>query len=132
MHFHPDSAHRCRHLFYIACLGSFSPVLWPLAVAGILAVLLNPIVGRFERLSGFSRPVVIFIIYILVTFLLFVGLWTIGGEIVQQFQMLIKDSSTWPDRIETKIRNSVSGDTWIIFLSGLKILRENGRWHCLP
>ena len=113
--------------FASLALDLFSPVLWPLAVAGILAVLLNPIVGRFESWSGFSRPLVIFIIYILVTFLLFVGLWTIGGEIVQQFQMLIKDSSTWPDRIETKIRNSVSGDTWIIFSQWFENFK--GEWQ---
>ena len=45
---------------------------------------------------------VILIIYFLLLLLVFLGLWTIGGEIIQQFQMLIKDSTTWPDLLKLK------------------------------
>ena len=36
----------------------FSPVLWPLAIAGVLACLLDPVVDRFEK-RGLSRATAI-------------------------------------------------------------------------
>ena len=101
--------------FASLALDLFSPVIWPLVLATILAVLLSPLVRTLENWSGFSRPVVILIIYFLLLLLVFLGLWTIGGEIIQQFQMLIKDSTTWPDRVETKIKNSFKEGTWIFY-----------------
>src|SRR6185312_17354779 len=36
-------------------LDILSPVLWPLAVAGVVAYLLDPVIDYFER-KGFARP----------------------------------------------------------------------------
>jgi predicted PurR-regulated permease PerM len=49
-------------------LDILSPVLWPLAVAGVVAYLLDPVIDFFER-KGFSRPraiVTVFVIAILI------------------------------------------------------------------
>src|SRR5262245_5092011 len=48
----------------------FSGVIWPLAVAGILALLLRPVVTLFERRLKLSRPVAVVLLY-----LIFLGLF---------------------------------------------------------
>src|SRR3954469_10973769 len=45
-------------------LDILSPVLWPLAVAGVVAYLLDPVIDFFER-KGFSRPRAIVTVFVL-------------------------------------------------------------------
>lgn len=52
-------------------IGAFAGVIWPLAVAGILALLLRPVVTVFERRLKVSRPVAVVLLY--VVFLLLVA-----------------------------------------------------------
>src|SRR4051812_23877405 len=49
----------------------FSGVIWPLAVAGILALLMRPVVTFFERKLKVKRPVAVILLYIV--FLLLVA-----------------------------------------------------------
>lgn len=44
---------------------TFSSVIWPLAVAGILALLLRPVVTFFEQRLKLKRPVAVVLLYIL-------------------------------------------------------------------
>lgn len=48
-------------------IGVFSSVIWPLAAAGILAMILRPVVGLFERRLKLSRSVSTILLYLLVT-----------------------------------------------------------------
>lgn len=48
-------------------IGTFSSVIWPLAAAGILAMILRPVVGLFERRLRLSRSVSTILLYALVT-----------------------------------------------------------------
>lgn len=52
-------------------ISAFSGVIWPLAVAGILALLMRPVVTVFERRFKASRPVAVVLLY--VVFLLLVA-----------------------------------------------------------
>ena len=54
-------------------ISAFSSVIWPLVVAGILALLMRPVVTVFERRLKVSRPVAVVLLY-LVFFLLMAGL----------------------------------------------------------
>src|SRR5881394_2962684 len=45
-------------------LQMLSPVLWPLAVAGVLAYLLDPVVDWFER-KGLSRTRAIIVVFVI-------------------------------------------------------------------
>ncbi len=54
-------------------IGAFSGVIWPLAVAGILALLMRPVVTFFEHRLKLSRPVAVVLLY-LVFLLLVAGL----------------------------------------------------------
>jgi len=53
-------------------IGSFSSVIWPLAAAGILAMILRPVVGLFERRLKLSRAFSTIVLYAVVT-VAFVG-----------------------------------------------------------
>ncbi len=46
-------------------ISAFSGVIWPLAIAGILALLLRPVVSFFERRFKLKRPVAVVLLYIL-------------------------------------------------------------------
>jgi len=52
-------------------IGAFSGVIWPLAVAGILALLMRPVVTFFEQRLKLKRPVAVVLLYLL--FLLLVA-----------------------------------------------------------
>lgn len=47
-------------------VGLFAHVIWPLAVAGILALILRPVVGVFERRLRLSRILSVLLLYLLV------------------------------------------------------------------
>ncbi len=51
-------------------IATFSGVIWPLAVAGILALLLRPVVTLFERRLKVKRPVAVVLLYIVFLLLL--------------------------------------------------------------
>jgi predicted PurR-regulated permease PerM len=54
-------------------IGYFSGVIWPLAIAGILALLLRPVVTVFQRRIKVNRPIAVVLLY-LVFLLLVAGL----------------------------------------------------------
>lgn len=54
-------------------IGTFSTIIWPLAIAGILALLMRPVVTVFERRLKIRRPFAVILLYI-VFILLVAGL----------------------------------------------------------
>ncbi len=52
-------------------IGAFSTIIWPLAIAGILALLMRPVVTVFERRLKIRRPFAVVLLY--VVFLLLVA-----------------------------------------------------------
>ena len=95
-------------------LGLFSAVLWPLAVACILGILLSPLVRSISKKTGFGPSVSILMLYLLVVLTAFFVLWGFGGEVIRQYRELASTSVEWPERIEENIEKTISPDTWSV------------------
>ncbi|MGH8017594.1 MAG: AI-2E family transporter [Opitutaceae bacterium] len=65
-------------------LGMFSHVLWPLAVAGIMALMLRPVVGVLERRCRLSRVMSVLVLYLLVAIVMTGVLLIFVPELVRQ------------------------------------------------
>jgi predicted PurR-regulated permease PerM len=65
-------------------VGIFSGVIWPLAVAGILALLLRPVVTLFERRLKVKRPLAVVLLYIVFLLLIAALLATFVPALVAQ------------------------------------------------
>jgi len=63
---------------------NFSTVLWPLAVAGILSMLLRPLVELLEQKTSLGRIGGVLVIYTIVLLLLGVFLWFLVPVIIEQ------------------------------------------------
>lgn len=70
---------------------TFTPVLWPLAVAGILALILKPAVLLCERRLKTSRPFAISLIYLLFSGLLLLGITLVLPVVLDQLFRLVDD-----------------------------------------
>lgn len=68
-------------------LAILSPVLWPIAVAGVLAYLLDPVVDRLERL-GLKRPRAIMLVFALALLLLAVLFGSVVPQVVHETRQL--------------------------------------------
>lgn len=64
--------------------GHFSGVIWPLAVAGILALVLRPVVTVFEQRLKVNRPVAVVLLYLVFTLLVAGLLVTFVPAVVTQ------------------------------------------------
>jgi predicted PurR-regulated permease PerM len=73
-------------------VGHFSAVLWPLAIAGIVALILRPVAGFLEKRLHTSRVLSVVILYALVVLalagILLAILPAVIGEIIDLFQSL--------------------------------------------
>ncbi|MEO6245146.1 MAG: AI-2E family transporter [Opitutaceae bacterium] len=65
-------------------LGFFSSVLWPLAVAGVMALMLRPLVQALERRLGLRRTTAVILLYTAVVLLASGGLLLIVPALVTQ------------------------------------------------
>ncbi len=65
-------------------IGTFSSVIWPLAAAGILAMILRPVVGLFERRLRLPRSISTIVLYLVVTVALTGVLLTFVPSLVRQ------------------------------------------------
>ena len=65
-------------------VGAFASIIWPLAVAGILALLLRPVVTVFERRLKVKRPVAVVLLYAGIALLVAALLLTFVPALVAQ------------------------------------------------
>ena len=84
---------------------TFSGVLWPLAVAGILAMLLQPVVGFLETKTSLSRIWGIVVLYILVVLALGAVLGLVVPLLVEQTIVFIKSVPAIIDKLQDAINN---------------------------
>lgn len=87
-------------------LDILSPVLWPLAVAGVVAYLLDPVIDYFER-KGVPRPRAIVCVFTLAILIVAVVIASVVPPIVKQTREFAANSGA----IQTKVKNFV--DEWI-------------------
>ncbi len=80
----------------------FSGVIWSLAVAGMLAIMLRPIVAFFDSKFRLGRFLSIMLLYLLVVGTAGTAIWLVGGKVVEQARELAVSAVDWPAKIERK------------------------------
>ncbi len=93
-------------------MSSFSAVIWPLAIASILTLLLKPLVRKIEKCLGIGKTGSILLIYLFVVVVGSLTVWALGGEVIRQCKELASSSMDWPERMEGKISESIEPETW--------------------
>src|SRR5437899_6461200 len=83
-------------------LDILSPVLWPLAVAGVLACLLDPVVDWFER-KGLSRPRAIIAVFVLALVIFGSVFGSVAPQIVTETRQLANRVPDYTEKLQKKI-----------------------------
>lgn len=112
---------------------ALSPVIWPLAVAGVAAYLLDPIVDYFET-KGLSRTWAIISVFVIALAIVVIVLVSIIPPIVGQTRSLVARVPEISTNVEQRIDRWVnSPPDWLKFLNSSKpsqapspILSTNG------
>jgi predicted PurR-regulated permease PerM len=86
-----------------AFLGTFSNVFLPLAVAGVLALILKPYFGWF-RSKLRSKVLALLAVFLMVLVPGSVLLWLFGDLVVEQFSGLVEKIPTWWQGIEEQLK----------------------------
>ena len=84
-------------------LGILAPVLWPLAVAGVLALLLDPVVDALER-KGVPRRRAIGCVFAIALVVLFGLVGSIVPQVVHETQQLALRIPGYATKIETRVQ----------------------------
>lgn len=90
-----------------------SPVLWPLAVAGVIAYLLDPVVDFFER-KGFSRNWAIISVFIIALLIVAGVLANVIPPVVIQTRQFVSRVPKIYDKVEQRVENWInSPPPWV-------------------
>ena len=90
----------------------FGGVFWSLAIAGMMAILLRPIICFLEEKIKMGRIQSILTLYSLVTVLVISIFWFLGGKILQQSKEIIGSAGDWPVMLEEKAVVKLPPDVW--------------------
>lgn len=90
----------------------FGGVIWSLAISGMLAILLRPIVTFLEEKVKLGRFSSILLLYILVITSAGSATWLLGGKIIFQTKEFLGTATDWPDQLEEKAKDSLPPETW--------------------
>ena len=85
----------------------FSGVIWSLAVAGMLSIMLRPIVAFFDSKLRLGRFLSIMFLYILVVGAAGGLVWLVGAKVVDQTRELAVNAVEWPGKVKQK------ADDWL-------------------
>ena len=80
----------------------FGGVIWSLAVSGMLAIMLRPIVSFFDEKMKLGRIGSILLLYLLVVSSCGSAVWFLGGKVIGQTREFIGTTADWPEQIESK------------------------------
>ena len=84
----------------------FSGVIWSLAVSGMLAILLRPIVSFFEERLRLGRITSILLLYLLVVASCGSAIFLLGGKVISQTREFVGTAAEWPQQIHDKVKKS--------------------------
>ena len=90
----------------------FGGVIWSLAISGMLAILLRPIVGIFEERVKLGRLSSILLLYALVVVTAGSATWFFGGKVIYQTKEFLGTAADWPEQLEEKAKESLPPETW--------------------
>ncbi len=82
----------------------FSPVLWPLAIAGVFACLLDPVVDRFEKF-GLSRAKAIVGVFGLALLILAAVFGSVVPSLVGEARQLVKRVPEYPAKLQNRLEH---------------------------
>lgn len=102
----------------------FAGVIWSLAVSGMLAILLRPIVTFFEDKLNLGRMSSILLLYLLVIGSSGSAIWLLGGEVISQTREFIGSAADWPAKLEAKAKKSLPPETWEAFSEQAEVFKE--------
>jgi len=85
-------------------LDILSPVLWPLAVAGVLAYLLDPLVDWLER-RKIRRPRAIGLVFVMALVLVLAMFGSVVPQIVRETRQLVTKIPAYAERLRDRIEN---------------------------
>src|SRR5258707_7040532 len=88
-------------------LGILGPVLWPLAVAGVLALLLDPVVDALER-RGLPRARAIVCVFAIALMVLLGLLGSIVPQVVRETQQLALRIPGYATKIQMRVEHWVN------------------------
>ena len=90
----------------------FGGVIWSLAISGMLAILLRPVVGFFEEKARLGRFASLLLLYALVITTAGSATWFLGGKVIYQTKEFLGTAADWPERLEEKAKKSLPPETW--------------------
>ena len=90
----------------------FAGVIWSLAISGMLAIMLRPIVTFFDEKIGLGRFASILLLYLLVITSAGSATWFLGGKVIGQLREFVGTAAEWPEKIEDKAKESLPAETW--------------------
>ena len=90
----------------------FGGVIWSLAISGMLAILLKPIVAFFEDKVKLGRFSSILLLYALVIITAGSATWLLGGKVIHQTKEFLGTAADWPEQLEEKAKQSLPPETW--------------------
>ena len=99
-------------------------MIWSLAVSGMLAILLRPIVTFFEDKLNLGRMSSILLLYLLVIGSSGSAIWFLGGEVISQTREFIGSAADWPAKLEAKAKKSLPPETWEAFSEQAEVFKE--------
>jgi len=90
-----------------------SPVLWPLAVAGVLAYLLDPVVDFIER-RGAPRPRAILGVFALATMIVLALFSSVVPQVFRETRQLAEKIPSYATRVEDKVQDWINNPPKIL------------------
>ena len=84
-----------------------SPVLWPLAIAAVVACLLSPVVDFFVR-RKLSRPLAIILVFVAAFAVIAGVLASVIPQVVAETQQLAAKVPEYSERLQTRIRDQLA------------------------
>lgn len=92
-----------------------APVLWPLAVAGVVAYLLDPVVDWLEK-KGIPRPRAILCVFLVALVLVAGAVGSVIPQIVFQTRELAKNAPEYAERLQRRVTEWIENPTVQRFL----------------
>jgi predicted PurR-regulated permease PerM len=105
-------------------LGLLSPVLWPLAVAGVLAYLLDPVVDFIER-RGPSRPRAILCVFALAAVIALALVGSVVPQVVRETKQLAEKIPSYSASVEHRVQDWINNPPRLL-REFLKIQPDSG------
>jgi predicted PurR-regulated permease PerM len=102
----------------------FSGVVWSLAISGMLAIMLRPVVTFFDEKIGLGRFASILLLYVLVVTSAGSATWFLGGKVIGQLREFVGTAAEWPEKIEDKAKESLPAETWEAIASHFEAFKK--------